>query len=296
MKQVLPAYGSPAPQSIHRWDRMPAVSVCIPAYNARRFIDKAVRSVLSQSLSDLELIIVDDASQDGTAEAAEAYGDDRVRLFRNPANIGAAANWNRAVGFARGRFVKVLCGDDLLGPDCLARQVEILETHPHVALVAGRRNVIDENGRVLIPGRGLGRLRGVVPGSEAVRATVRAGTNLFGEPACVLLRRDLVARCGPFSDRRQYMLDVDYWCRMLRFGALFAQQDTVAAFRISAQAWSVELARHQSAQAAELFGDLRRDDPAGISAFDLACGRLRAGMLAAARSAGYRALSLSRAA
>src|SRR5207248_11536007 len=114
MKQALQEHGSPVPPPSHRWDFVPAVSVCIPAYNAIRFIDEAVRSVLAQSFGDLELVIVDDASHDGTAEAAESYGDARVRLFRNPTNIGAAANWNRVVSFARRRCVKVLCGDDVL--------------------------------------------------------------------------------------------------------------------------------------------------------------------------------------
>lgn len=270
----------------------PTVSVCIPAYNAARFIDEAVRSVLEQTFDDFELVVVDDASGDGTVERIEAYRDNRIRIFRNPENIGAAANWNRAVGLARGRFVKILCSDDVLRPGALSRQVKILEAHPGVALAAGRRDIVDETGRVLIRGRGLGRLRGVVPGHEALKATVRSGTNLFGEPACVLLRREFMARCGAFSASRQYMIDLDYWCRMLRFGPLFAQEETVAAFRVSLQAWSVELVRQQSSQAIQLFGDLHRDSPASVAGQDVARGALRARTLAAARSASYRLLAV----
>src|SRR5204863_4119657 len=161
---------------------------------------------------------------------------------------GATANWNRVVELARGHFVKVLCGDDVLTPSCLAEQVGAFEHHPEVVLVAGRRDILAEDGRRLIAGRGLSRLRGVVPGPEAVRATVRSGTNTFGEPAAVLLRADVVPACGPFSSERPYVIDLDYWCRALRLGALFALDSTVAAFRVSLSSWSVELTRHQAEQ------------------------------------------------
>jgi glycosyltransferase involved in cell wall biosynthesis len=270
----------------------PAVSVCVPAYNTVRFIEETISSVLDQSYTDLELVVVDDDSSDGTAAAIASIGDERVRLFRNNRNIGAEANWNRAVSLARGRFVKVVCGDDVLAPGCLASQVHILDAHPEVGLVAGQRDVIDENGRVLLTGRGLGALRGVVDGADAVRATVRSGTNLFGEPACVLLRRDLMSCTGSFSGGRPYMIDLDYWCRQLRFGSLFAQDETVAAFRVSLQSWSVDLVQHQSAQAISFFRELHRQNPAGVSKSDLAHGIVKAKVLASARAASYRALAV----
>jgi len=270
----------------------PTVSVCVPSYNAVDFIGDAVRSVLHQSVPDLELIVVDDRSVDGTIDAVAAHSDPRLRIFENETNIGPAANWNRALGLARGRYVKVLCGDDLLLPGSVARQVSVLDRHPEVVLVAGRRDIVDATGRVVIAGRGLGELRGVVDGADAVKATVRSGTNLFGEPACVLLRGDAVARCGGFSTSRRYMLDVDYWCRMLRFGRLYAQDETVAAFRVSAASWSVALVRDQGAQAAELFRDLRREND-GITSYDLATGVVKARILGAGRALGYRALRLS---
>jgi glycosyltransferase involved in cell wall biosynthesis len=272
----------------------PTVSVCIPAYRSERFIGEAVGSVIGQTFPDWELVIVDDASPDRTQAVIESFADDRIRAFRNDENLGATANWNRAVGLARGRFVKILCGDDVLAPDCLREQVAAFDRHPEVALVAGRRDIVDEDGHVLIAGRGLGRLRGVVTGAEALRATVRSGTNIFGEPAAVLLRADLVAACGPFSGDRPYVIDLDYWCRVLGHGPLYALDTTVATFRVSLSSWSVELARHQAAQTVDLFAELRRRHSEAVSAGDVTIGTTRARVLALARAATYRTLRAGR--
>lgn len=268
----------------------PTVSVCLPAFCSERFIGEAVASVVGQTFPDWELVIVDDASPDRTWTVIESFSDPRIRAVRNDRNLGATANWNRALGLARGRFVKVLCGDDVLAPDCLRQQVDVFERAPHVALVAGRRDILDEDGRVLIAGRGLGRLHGTVSGAEALRATVRSGTNLFGEPAAVLLRADLVAACGAFRGDRPYVIDLDYWCRTLEHGPLYALEATVASFRVSLSSWSVALARHQAAQTSGLFTELRRCHPLAVSAADVAFGTARSRALALARAGTYRAL------
>ncbi len=269
----------------------PTVSVCVPAFRAARFIGETIRSVLSQTLDDLELIVVDDASPDGTAQVASEFADARLRVERNRQNLGVAGNWNRSVEHARGRYVKVLGHDDTLAPTALAGQVEVMERAGDVALVAGRRDVVDSGHRVLLAARGLTGMRGIVPSEEAVRRTVRSGTNPFGEPVCVLMRRDLMGRCGEFSGARPYMIDLDYWCRLLRFGPLYAQPDVVGAFRVLDTSLSVALARDQSRQAIGLFRDLRNQWPGVISAGDLAVGSVRAVALATARSASYRALA-----
>jgi glycosyltransferase involved in cell wall biosynthesis len=269
----------------------PAVSVCVPVHNGARFIGEALASVLRQDFDDFEVVVVDNASTDGTPEAVEAFADPRIRLFRNDANIGAEANWNRAAGLARGEFVKLLCADDFLTSHCLASQVEAMESHPEVSLVAGRRDVVDESGRVLISGRGLGRPWGVVDGPRAIRASVRAGTNIFGEPACVLMRRAQMDECGTFSARYPYVIDLDYWCRLLRLGSLYAQPIVVAGFRVALGSWSVGLARRQSSQAAALFRELQARDPHTIRDADVLVGTVTARALAVARGTSYRLLA-----
>ena len=85
---------------------VPLVSVGVPVFNGEAFLEDAIRSALAQSLGDLELILCDNASQDRTAEICSDYAarDARVRYFRNPRNLGAAANYNLAFSHARGRY------------------------------------------------------------------------------------------------------------------------------------------------------------------------------------------------
>src|SRR5262245_47700567 len=99
----------------------PKLSICLPVYNGRRFLAAAVESILSQSFSDFELIIVDNASSDTTEEIARRFAaqDVRVRYFRNEKNLGAAPNFNRAFELARAPLVRWASHDDLWTPDAM---------------------------------------------------------------------------------------------------------------------------------------------------------------------------------
>src|SRR5262245_34703254 len=107
----------------------PLVSVALPVYNGENFIAEAIASVLAQSVTDLELIIQDNASTDRTREICAEFvaRDPRVRYFRNPRNLGAAPNYNLAYKSASGRYFKWLAHDDRLLPDYFAATTRALE-------------------------------------------------------------------------------------------------------------------------------------------------------------------------
>jgi glycosyltransferase involved in cell wall biosynthesis len=115
------------------------VSVVIPAYNAEPFLADAIDSILTQSYPHLELIVIDDASTDGTWEIARraAERDTRVRAHRNPRNLGIAGNRNRGVALAAGTYLAWQDADDVSMPTRLERQVQYMEAHPGVAIVGG---------------------------------------------------------------------------------------------------------------------------------------------------------------
>ncbi len=109
---------------------MPRVSVVIPTFNRRGMVFEAVESVLCQTWRDWELVVVDDGSTDGTAEALEAeFGDPRVRVFRQE-NAGASAARNRGARGTRGPLLAFLDSDDTWLPEKLERQLEALREHP----------------------------------------------------------------------------------------------------------------------------------------------------------------------
>lgn len=109
----------------------PVVSVLMTAYNRERYVGAAIESVLAQTYGDFELIVVDDCSQDGTAEVARGYArDPRVRVLMNERNLGDYPNRNNAARYARGTFLKYQDSDDLMYPHCLATMVGPLMAEP----------------------------------------------------------------------------------------------------------------------------------------------------------------------
>lgn len=129
----------------------PKVSIGIPVRNGERFLSEAIDSLLSQTLTDLEVVICDNASTDRTQQICEDYAarDSRVRYFRNATNLGPAGNHNKCVTLARGRYFRWHAHDDLCLPTYLARCVEALDEDPSVVLVYPRTLIVDEHGETL---------------------------------------------------------------------------------------------------------------------------------------------------
>jgi glycosyl transferase family 2 len=174
------------------------------------------------------------------------------------------ANWNRAVSLAHGQYVKVLCDDDLLYPTCLARQVAALEAHPSAGLVGSRRDIIDQDGRVVIAGRGLAGMEGLVPGRQAMKRMLETGTTPLGEPSVVLFRADALRKAGPFRDEYATLADVDMYARVLRDWDAVAIDDTLAAFRMSVGSWSDRSHRVQGRNLRRLLDDVAKDRSYGV--------------------------------
>jgi glycosyltransferase involved in cell wall biosynthesis len=267
---------------------MTTASVCVPVYNGARYVAACVSSILTQTHQDLQLIVVDNASTDGTrAVLAPFLADSRVTLLTSDKTIPAADNWNRALAEAEAEFVKLVCADDVLDATCVERQIQAAQAEPDVVLVAAQRRIIDAAGTVVRPRHGLGRLEGTVPGPTAVRECVRAGTNLLGEPAAVLMRRTALERAGPFDGAYAYLIDLELWCRLLSLGQLVALREPLADFRVHGESWSAGLAAEQAAQTRGLLRRLGRDT-AEIRSSDVRRGMLRASVLARGRRIAYR--------
>jgi glycosyltransferase involved in cell wall biosynthesis len=139
------------PVSAPNFSGRPLVSIGVPVFNAERFLTKTLRSLLDQSLGDLELIISDNASTDGTRAICEEFArhDPRVRYIRQPVNIGAPRNWNIVVHEAQSEFFRWASASDICPPYALERCVEALRSDPSVVLCYGRTQFVDEHGRPL---------------------------------------------------------------------------------------------------------------------------------------------------
>jgi len=127
----------------------PKVSVCIPNYNYGHFVGEAIQSVLNQTFTDFELIIVDDCSNDNSISVIRSFRDSRIRFYRNDKNIGRLRNINKCISLARGSYVTILPSDGMYSSDSLAKRVQVLDLNPQVGLVFCSAKIIDEKGVIL---------------------------------------------------------------------------------------------------------------------------------------------------
>ncbi len=184
---------------------MPLVSVLLASHNDARFLGEAVDSVLAQSLGDLELIVVDDASE----ETVGGFEDVRVTVLRNEARLGLAASLNRALDHASGKYVARLDSDDVARADRIERQVARIETEPRVAVVGSAVVDLDEDGR-------RGRTHVMPAGARPLR-----WLSLFSSPffhPTVLVDREQLERNGlRYDPEFLESEDYDLWTRLFAF-------------------------------------------------------------------------------
>jgi glycosyltransferase involved in cell wall biosynthesis len=129
-------------------DKKPRVSIGLPIYNAERFLEQALDSILSQTYTDFELVISDNASTDRTPEICQRYAanDARIKYHRNPSNIGVSRNFNRVFELSKGDYFKWCAHDDLPMPTFLEKCVDVLDKRPEVVMCYPKGLAIDENG------------------------------------------------------------------------------------------------------------------------------------------------------
>jgi glycosyltransferase involved in cell wall biosynthesis len=127
-------------------DDAPKISVALPARNASRTVANSVRSILSQSFSDFELIFLDDGSSDRTFDIISGFSDDRIRIVSDGQLRGLTFRLNQAIEMARGQYFARMDADDISFPDRLAKQFAFMEAHPAVDLVGCRVMLFNDEG------------------------------------------------------------------------------------------------------------------------------------------------------
>jgi len=248
----------------------PLVSVCIPCYNGAEFLGRTIGSVLGQGFTDFELVLADDKSTDRTVSVIRSFKDPRIKLIQNQTNLGLASNWTHVLSQSVGKYVKLLCEDDLLHPDCLKRQVAVLENpaNSQVVLAICNRTIINDRDEVVLD-RKLRSPSGLVDGPSLIRKSVQRGTNLIGEPAVGLFRREALNLSTGLDANNPYLSDLALWAMLLRKGDAFLDADCLAAFRLSPTAASTKIGWAQAACFRRFARGLLQDRCFGITRFDV---------------------------
>lgn len=185
---------------------LPAVTVLMPAFNAGPMLREAVDSILAQTFTDFEFLVLDDGSTDGTVEALRSMGDSRLRIVSNPCNLGLIATLNRGIELARAPLLARMDADDLAHPQRLQRQVEVLAQRPDLALVGTWARVIDETGRPI------GQLSPPHRQEELVLAVLDSSP--FVHPS-VMARTGVLRHLGGYPTDAPHAEDYALWARLL---------------------------------------------------------------------------------
>ena len=129
--------------------KSPKVTVFIPVYNREKYVGEAIESILAQTYSDFEILLVDDGSTDHSVNTIRSFSDPRIRLVCNEGNLGIPKTRNKGVELARGQYMAMLDSDDRAYPERLEKQVAFLDTHPEYAQVGSWCRMMDAQGRIL---------------------------------------------------------------------------------------------------------------------------------------------------
>lgn len=177
------------------------VSIVLPVYNGEKYLALAIESILAQTYSNFELILVNDCSTDSTEEIIKEYAskDERIVYLKNERNLKLPASLNRGFSVAKGQYLTWTSDDNLYMPTAIERMAQFLDQHPDIALVYCDLNYIDEAGNI-------------------------TGLKTLGEPerllrgnavgACFLYRREAAEAIGAYDTKRFLVEDYEYWLRM----------------------------------------------------------------------------------
>lgn len=189
----------------------PRVTVLMPAYNAAPYVAQAVNSVLRQTFTDFELLVIEDGSTDDTRAVLDRYHDPRLRLELRDANAGLVVRLNEGLALARGTLIARLDADDVAHPSRLARQVEAFERDPSVTILGGHA--------VNISAGGTYSSMALYPETRPEILWASCFDSPFNHSA-VTFRRDAVLAQGGYDESCTYAEDYELWSRLIRAGLL----------------------------------------------------------------------------
>ena len=223
-------------------------SIVVPVYNGMPYLREAIGSALAQEYPYLEIVVIDNASTDGSGEWLDSIDDRRLRVVHRQSTQPAPENWTQAINESQGTYVKLMCADDLIDPHTIEIQVADLKANAGAVMAASRRRIIDARGTTMKANHGLESLSGVVDGAVALRNCCLAGTNTLGEAAAVLFDGDRIRAAMPWTATWPYMTDLATYANVLRDGMVVCDKRVLAAFRVTASSWSSTLLDEQPRQ------------------------------------------------
>lgn len=215
---------------------MVKVSVCIPTYNAARYLPEAIESVLQQDFDDYELVICDDVSTDQTPEICRGYHDPRVRYIRYEESGRQAGNFNRCLQEARGEYVTLLHADDWLLPGFLRDRVKRLDDDPGLGFVFGAVQIADAESNIT-------SMNGRWADDHDFRPMELLDHLLFGcivSPPSMMVRKAIATKAGPFRTDLTWGHDWEWAIRLAEAGGAYYASTPGSVYRVHDESGTAE--------------------------------------------------------
>lgn len=216
----------------------PLVTVCIPAYNAEKTIRYTIDSILAQDYNNIEIIVCDNLSNDGTAEIIKSYEKNGVKYFLNPTAGSAESNWNYALDLPNGDFIALYHADDVYSPSMVSTQMKFFAHNPDVCSVFTMSTLINRDGQVISP-----KVKAVssIPGCDmpdkifnfsAIFNAVLKHSNFIRTPT-LMTRKETFSAVGKFNLKFKSSADLDLWLRMAKYKSIGIINKPLHKYRIS---------------------------------------------------------------
>ena len=215
----------------------PLVSVLMPTYNRSALLKLAIESVLAQTFTDYELLIVDNCSTDDTASVVGGFADSRIVYHRHDRNVGAVLNYNRALRLAKGKYIYTFSDDDLMWPENLAKKVAVLEEHPNVGLVHSSINTINVDGEETWGHWAtLHKEWDLVISEPVMKRPINFNTLYYNwiyiSMPTVMFRRQLVEEHRlEFNNQLKYLVDWDLWLKLAMYCDFYCINEALVSYR-----------------------------------------------------------------
>lgn len=224
----------------------PLVSVCIPTYNGAKFIEKCLLSCLSQTYTEIEIIICDDCSEDLTPEIIKKLisENSRIKFIKNSTNLGLVGNWNVSLSYAKGDYIKLLFQDDWMEPDAIEQFVAAAKLN--YGFVISKRNfILDSNAsqkEEQYYKNEVNKLENYFHASEsshyfsvrdiAKLATDHIALNFIAEPSLIFFKRSLLKETGLYDNNLHQICDLEFNLRLAAFSGIYVVNQPLCSFSI----------------------------------------------------------------
>lgn len=208
----------------------PVISVNIPVYNAGKYIEQTIESILRQTFQNFEVVVLDDGSTDNSAAIVKGFNDNRIKFFENGQNRGIAYSRNKLLELSKGEYIAILDADDIMTPDRLQEQYDFLTANPEFSFVGSEVEIIDEKGERLDVWK--------YPYHSNEYSTLLFFRNVFVQSAVMISRSKLAQLNEWYNLDFPPAEDYEFWVRLAKIGETYNLPKVLVKYRVHSQSVS----------------------------------------------------------